>query len=104
MEAGKLMLYDNRIVKRAEIIVISLITDPINKAVPKLPGYEALIKQKSFNQALIRTAIVKGKTLDLTDSSKYPLFAAWLRQGLPLDGGFFFRPITDNIQSDSRAN
>lgn len=64
MEVGKLMLYDNRIIKRAEIIVISLITDPINKAVPKLPGYEALIKQRSFNQALIRAEVVKEKTLD----------------------------------------
>lgn len=89
MEVGKLMLYDNRIIKRAEIMVISLITDPINKAVPKLPGYEALIKQRSFNQALIRAEVVKEKTLDLTDSSKYPLFAAWLRQGLPLDGEVF---------------
>ena len=89
MEVGKLMLYDNRIIKRAEIMVISLITDPINKAVPKLPGYEALIKQRSFNQALIRAEVVKEKTLDLTDSSKYPLFAAWLRQGLPSNGGVF---------------
>ena len=64
MEVGKLMLYDNRIIKRAEIIVISLITDPINKAVPKLPGYEALLKQRSFNQALIRAEVVKEKTLD----------------------------------------
>ena len=67
MEVGKLMLYDNQIVKRAEIIVISLITDPKNKAVPKLPGYEALIKRRSFNQVLIRAEVVKEKILDLTD-------------------------------------
>ncbi len=83
MEVGKLMLYDNRIVKRAEIIVISLITDPKNKAVPKLPGYEALIKRRSFNQALIRAEVVKEKILDLTDSVKYPSLATWVKAGLP---------------------
>lgn len=93
MEVGKLMLYDNRIVKRAEIIVISLITNHKNKTVPKLSGYKALIKQRAFNQALVRAEIVKEKTLDLTDSSKYPLFAAWVRPGLPRDGKIFLTQL-----------
>lgn len=93
MEVGKLMLYDNRIIKRAEIIVISLITNHKNKTVPKLSGYKALIKQRAFNQALVRAEIVKEKTLDLTDSSKYPLFAAWVRPGLPRDGKIFLTQL-----------
>lgn len=93
MEVGKLMLYDNRIVKRAEIIIVSLITNTKNKTVPKVSGYEALIKQKSFNQALIRAEIVKEKTLDLTDSSKYPTLASWFSKGLPKDGANFLNQL-----------
>jgi len=73
MEVGKLMLYDNRIIKRAEIIVIYLITDPKNKTVPKLKGYEHFLKKRSFNQALIRAEIVKEKVIDMTNSQNSPL-------------------------------
>lgn len=93
MEVGKLMLYDNRIIKRAEIMVISLITDPINKAVPKLPGYEALIKQRSFNQALIRAEVVKEKTLDLTNSTRYKFFSGLINRLPSSDAGKFLKEL-----------
>ena len=81
MEVGKLMLYDNRIIKRAEIIVIYLITDPKNKTVPKLKGYEHFLKKRSFNQALIRAEIVKEKVIDMTNSQNSPL-SSWNKSGL----------------------
>lgn len=66
MEVGKLMLYDNRVVKRAEIMLVSVVTQKGNRVVPKLKDYESYIKRRSFNQALIRAEIVKEITLDLT--------------------------------------
>ena len=82
MEVGKLMLYDNRIVKRAEIIVISLITDSKNKVVPKVKDYEHFLKKRSFNQALVRAEIIKEKIIDMTNSQNSPL-ASWNKSGLP---------------------
>lgn len=82
MEVGKLMLYDNRIVKRAEIIVISLITDSKNKIVPKVKDYEHFLKKRSFNQALVRAEIIKEKIIDMTNSQNSPL-ASWNKSGLP---------------------
>ena len=61
--------------------MIYLITDPKNKTVPKLKGYEHFLKKRSFNQALIRAEIVKEKVIDMTNSQNSPL-SSWNRSGL----------------------
>ena len=55
-EIGKLMVYKNDVIPKAELVVVNVITNNNNKA--KLyEGYQFLLKRQAFNQALIRAEV-----------------------------------------------
>ena len=55
-EIGKLMVYKNDVIPKAELVVVNVITDNNHKA--KLyEGYQFLLKHQAFNQALIRAEV-----------------------------------------------
>ena len=55
-EVGKLMVYKNDVIPKAELVVVNVITNNNNKA--KLyEGYQFLLKRQAFNQALIRAEV-----------------------------------------------
>ena len=64
VEVGKLMIYKNNIIPKAEIVVINVITSA-NKATLK-DDYQYLFKNQSFNQALIRAEVDVDTQFDLT--------------------------------------
>lgn len=66
IEVGKLMLYDNRIIKHADIVLIPVITEYQNgqPVIPqRVDAYEHLMKRISFNQALIRAEFKREQAL-----------------------------------------
>jgi len=78
-QVGKLVVYKNNVIPKAEIVVVNVIKDPSNKA--KLRNdYQFLFKYQSFNQALIRAEVVVDTSFNLleipddTDPDKYKLY------------------------------
>lgn len=75
VEVGKLMLYKNNIIPKADIFVINVITPDSagNKQIPSGHDYfQYLYKYQSFNQALIRVEVKAGETFDLVELGKNP--------------------------------
>lgn len=62
-EVGKLMVYKNNVIPKAEIVVVNVIT-PGNSAQLK-DDYQYLFKNQSFNQALIRAEISIDTKFDI---------------------------------------
>ena len=67
VEVGKLMVYKNNIIPKAEIVVINVITSA-KKATLK-DDYQYLFKNQSFNQSLIRAEVDVDTQFDLTKLS-----------------------------------
>ncbi|NDV65233.1 hypothetical protein [Bacteroides sp. 224] len=67
-EIGKLMVYKNNIIPKAEIVVVNVITD--NAPAQLKDDYQYMFKNQSFNQALIRTEVKVDTKFDI---SKLPL-------------------------------
>lgn len=76
VEVGKLMVYQNNLVPKANIIVINVITEydaDGNKIRPSASNkFEYLYKYQSFNQAMIRAEMVAGEDFDLVELHKNP--------------------------------
>ena len=64
VEVGKLMLYKNNVIPKAEIVVVNVISDPVNRATLR-SDYQFLFKHQSFNQALIRAEVSVDTAFDL---------------------------------------
>lgn len=65
LEVGKLMVYKNNVIPKAEITVVNVITDPTKRGSLK-DDYQYLFKHQSFNQALIRAEVRVDTEFDLT--------------------------------------
>lgn len=63
VEVGKLMVYKNNVIPKAEIVVVNVISGG-NKAQLK-DDYQYLFKRQSFNQALIRAEVKVDTEFDL---------------------------------------
>lgn len=63
VEVGKLMVYKNDVIPKAEIVVVNVITGA-NKAQLK-DDYQHLFKRQSFNQALIRAEVKVDTEFDI---------------------------------------
>lgn len=73
VEVGKLMLYKNNIIPKADIFVINVVTPDSagNKQIPSGHDYfQYIYKYQSFNQALIRVEVKAGETFDLVELGK----------------------------------
>lgn len=64
VEVGKLMVYKNNVIPKAELVVVNVITGG-NKAQLK-DDYQYIFKNQSFNQALIRAEVDVDTEFDLT--------------------------------------
>ncbi|WP_018628152.1 hypothetical protein [Niabella aurantiaca] len=64
-EVGKLMIYKNNVIPKAEIVVVNVITSPTQKGALR-NDYQHLFKNQSFNQALIRAEVKVDTEFDLT--------------------------------------
>lgn len=69
VEVGKLMVYKNNIIPKAEIVVVNVITSA-NRAALRT-DYQYLFKNQSFNQALIRAEVRVDTEFDLTNLTQH---------------------------------
>ena len=73
-EVGQLMVYQNDIVPKANIVVVNVITeyDKNNNKIPleTYKSFEYLYKFQSFNQAMIRAEVSAGEDFDLVALGK----------------------------------
>ncbi len=67
VEVGKLMIYKNNIIPKAEIVVVNVITSASKASLRN--DYQFLFKNQSFNQALIRAEVDVDTEFDLTKLS-----------------------------------
>lgn len=65
VEVGKLKVFKNNIIPKAEIVAVNVITNPSQKASLRT-DYQYLFKNQSFNQALIRAEVKVDTEFDLT--------------------------------------
>ncbi|MFC4414164.1 zinc metalloprotease [Kaistella carnis] len=70
VEVGKLMVYKNNVIPKAEIVVVNVLTGG-NKAQLK-DDYQYLFKRQSFNQALIRAEVKVDTEFDLNKLNTNP--------------------------------
>ena len=67
-EVGKLMLYKNNVIPKAEMVVVNVITD---NTTPSLSSdYQFALKRQSFNQALVRADVLIDTTFNLYEMSR----------------------------------
>ncbi len=64
VEVGKLMVYKNNVIPKAEIVVVNVITSGSTGSLRN--DYQFLFKNQSFNQALIRAEVDVDTQFDLT--------------------------------------
>lgn len=62
-EVGKLMVYKNDVIPKAEIVVVNVITGPNTASLRN--DYQYLFKNQSFNQALIRAEVSVDTKFDI---------------------------------------
>lgn len=75
VEVGKLMVYENSVVPKANIVVINVITPDAagNKQIPSIhDSFEYLYKYQSFNQAMVRAEVRAGEAFDLVALAANP--------------------------------
>lgn len=75
VEVGRLMVYKNNVVPKANIVVINVITkDAAGHKVYPGPhdSFEHLYKFQSFNQAIVRAEVRAGDNFDLVELAKDP--------------------------------
>ncbi len=77
VEVGKLMLYKNNVIPKAEIVVVNVISDPVQRAALR-DDYHFLFKNQSFNQALIRAEVTVDSAFDLRALSSNADVSAFL--------------------------
>ena len=77
-EVGRLMLYKNDVIPKAEIVVVNVITDRTKSASLKEDN-QYLFKYKSFNQALIRAEVSIDTNFDLVSLNHDPNVSNFLR-------------------------
>ncbi len=77
VEVGKLMVYKNNIIPKAEIVVVNVISNSSSKASLRT-DYQYLFKNQSFNQALIRAEVTVDTEFDLTKLAKNADIATFL--------------------------
>lgn len=65
IEVGKLKVYKNNVIPKAEIVAVNVITNPNQKASLR-NDYQYLFKNQSFNQALIRAEVKVDTEFDIT--------------------------------------
>ncbi|OAB78236.1 zinc metalloprotease [Cochleicola gelatinilyticus] len=75
-EVGKLMVYKNDVIPKAEIVVVNVITGSTSASLRS--DYQFLFKNQSFNQALIRAEVTTDTNFDLTALSSNSDVAAFL--------------------------
>lgn len=105
VEVGKLMVYQNKIIPKAKIVVVNVITDQANSVTnPKRPiasdKLEYIYKYQSFNQAMIKAEVVASQDFNLVE--------LFLNTGDP-DIKVFFENINDpdyinNKKKDPNTN
>ncbi len=77
-EVGKLMLYKNNIIPKAEIVAVNVISG--NSSLKLRDDYQFLFKRQSFNQALIRAEVKVDTEFNLMKLSKtHPTIADFLK-------------------------
>ncbi len=76
-EVGKLMVYKNNVIPKAEIVAVNVITGPSSASLRS--DYQYLFKNQSFNQALIRAEVRVDTEFNLVElSKKKPAVRAFL--------------------------
>lgn len=65
VEVGKLMVYKNNVIPKAEIVAINVITHSVPNAQLR-NDYQYLFKNQSFNQALIRAEVKVDTHFDIS--------------------------------------
>ena len=92
-EIGKLMVYKNDVIPKAELVVVNVITDNNHKA--KLyEGYQFSLKHQAFNQALIRAEVKIDTEFNLNNLKHHRDVNDFLNGYNSLKAGDILRKIT----------
>jgi hypothetical protein len=98
VEAGRLMVYKNNDIPKAEFVVVNVITDATRAHLRN--DYQDMFKYRSFNQALIRAEVVAVTTLDLQRlQTRDKNISDFLRDVNSMDDRIILRTIVSFYQS-----
>jgi hypothetical protein len=72
VEVGKLMVYKNNVIPKAEFVVVNVITSKSGGKAKLRHDYQHLLAKQSFNQAMIRAQVSADEVFDLTSIQSKP--------------------------------